>query len=404
MTKHISTEPKATTKQGIIIVLASSLTIMGSVMIAAMIPKMIAEFAAITPNFNHLLPLAIAGPALAIAVFSPCVGWFIDRFGRKNVLIIATFLYALLGSVPAVLSDFSQIVVSRLLFGLAEAVIMVACSTLIADYWKDEARAKFVNFQVVAIGLVGAIFFVLGGVLGEHHWKTPFYLYLLPLLLIPFMVKYLWEPNCQATINQVTAMTVGSVQKSNIKVLILNYILIIFCMILAFIVPIQTPLLLADLSIQSTTLIGMSAGLGLLASLAGALIWPVLRQRFNTRGVNIILLACAAMGLYLLIHAQNYTQVLLAVFVHGIGVGMMVPNTMLPVMNAVTDINRGKALGGFTSSLYLGQFLSPILIEIMMVKAHHLQDAIWQFVVLAFMICLIFIFSIFLKKPTVPVR
>ncbi len=110
------------------------------------------------------------------------------------------------------------------------------------------------------------------------------------------------------------------------------------------------------------------------------------------------------MGLYLLIHAQNYTQVLLAVFVHGIGVGMMVPNTMLPVMNAVTDINRGKALGGFTSSLYLGQFLSPILIEIMMVKAHHLQDAIWQFVVLAFMICLIFIFSIFFKKPTVPVR
>nr|WP_253926606.1 MFS transporter [Dickeya dadantii] len=110
------------------------------------------------------------------------------------MLILATVLYAVTGMLPALLDDLGSIVLSRLVFGCAEATIMTCCTTLIADYWHGQERGRFVNLQVVSIGIVGALFFVIGGALGEHSWRLPFYLYLLPLLLVPAMIGVLWEP------------------------------------------------------------------------------------------------------------------------------------------------------------------------------------------------------------------
>lgn len=50
---------------------------------------------------------------------------------------------------------------------------------------------------------------------------------------------------------------------------------------------------------------------------------------------------------------------------HGVGAGLLVPNAMAPVMNALSAGTRGRGLGGFTSFLYLGQFASPLLIAML---------------------------------------
>lgn len=69
--------PRAS-KEGVILILGSSLSIMGSVMIATVMPKIAAEFGITTPGANILIPLTITGPALAMAVCSPMVGWPTD--------------------------------------------------------------------------------------------------------------------------------------------------------------------------------------------------------------------------------------------------------------------------------------------------------------------------------------
>ncbi|MGE4341220.1 MAG: MFS transporter, partial [Pigmentiphaga sp.] len=99
-----------------VIQLASSLTIMGSVMIAPMLPKITAEFAPTTPGAAELIPLIVGGPALAIALFAPLAGLLSDRFGRKTLLIVGSILYALFGTMPAYMSDLRLILLSRLAF------------------------------------------------------------------------------------------------------------------------------------------------------------------------------------------------------------------------------------------------------------------------------------------------
>ena len=366
-------------REGVVVLLGSSLTIMGSVMIAPVLPKLAAEFGASHSRADVLVPLAMTGPALAIALFAPFAGWLADRVGRKALLIIATLCYALLGVSPALLDDLPHIVGTRLLFGCAEAAILTCCTALIADYWEGEPRLRMINLQVVTIALIGALFFVLGGIAGELSWRTPFYLYLLPLLLVPAMFKLLWEP---ATLHARHANDDN--RPVSIPTLVIGYLLVFGGMLLNFIVPVQTPGLLVSMGVNSSTLIGLSAGLGLLATLAGSLIWPWARRLLGLSGCNALLLGLGGMGLWLLGSAQSYNEVLLAVFIHGVGGGMLVPNAMAPVMNTLNARNRGKGLGVFAACLCLGQFASPLLILLLAAFSLDLRGAIHAVAIAAF--------------------
>lgn len=378
-------QPTPGRRQGIVLLLGSSLTIMGSVMVAPIIPKLGAEFGATTANADLLIPLAIAGPALAIALTAPLVGWLADRLGRTRLLILATLAYALLGALPALLDSLGQIVVARLLFGMAEAAVMTCCTTLIADYWMGEQRLRYINGQVITISLVGALFFVLGGALGEHSWRTPFYLYLMPLLLIPAMLKFLWEPQRQA----LALDAAPGLERSDLGALLVNYLLVFGGMLLSFVVPLQGPTLLVGIGVTSSTLIGASAGLGLLATLGGALLWPTARRTLGIAGCNALLLLLMSGGLLLLTAATSYENVLLAVAVHGIGAGMLVPNAMAPVMNALSRQARGRGMGAFTGAVYLGQFASPLIIGSLAAVSGGLHNVIDALAMLAAVIALL---------------
>ncbi|GGB84792.1 MFS transporter [Marinobacterium zhoushanense] len=368
---NVTTRQATGGREGALLMLGSSLTIMGAVMVAPILPKLGAEFGPVEPNAQVLVPMAITGPALAIALFAPVAGLLADRLGRKNLLILATLLYALLGAIPAFLNDLQAIVGVRLLFGCTEAAVMTCCATLIADYWSGEERLKYVNLQVVTIGVIGSLFFVIGGALGEHSWRTPFYLYLLPILLVPLMMKVLWEPGQHR--EQVSA---NDPQQVNMWALLVGYLLVFAGMVLNFIVPVQAPALLVGMGVTSSTMIGASAGLGLLATLGGSLIWPLMRRLLGIRGCNALLLALIAMGLWLLAHAQSFNAVLVAVTIHGIGAGLLVPNSMAPVMNALTGATRGRGMGGFTASLYIGQFVSPLVVAALIAQSGDLREAI----------------------------
>lgn len=366
---------QATGKQGAVILLGSSLTIVGSVMVAPVLPKIGAEFGPITAHADALVPLVAAGPALTIALFAPVAGGLVDRFGRKTTLILATLLYALLGAAPSQLNDLSQILITRLLFGCAEAMVMTCCTTLIGDYWEGAERSRYVGRQVVTIAVIGSIFFVLGGAAGETSWRAPFLLYLLPLLLLPAMATTLWEPT--RVERRETART--ALDGAAWRRVATAYSLIFAGMLASFIVPVLSPVVIAGLGVTSSTLIGLCAGLGLLSTLAGALVWPLIRRLIGTPLVNAALLGLLGVGLWLVAHAASYNAVLVAVAIHGFGGGMLVPNALAPLLETLPESARARGVGGFTSCLYLGQFVSPLVISAIAVMTLSVPSAIAVF-------------------------
>ena len=353
---------QAGASQGAVLLLGSSLTVMGAVMIAPILPKLAADFVPANPRLAALVPLVATGPALAIALCAPLAGWLADRVGRKMLLLLATLVYGLVGAAPAWLDSFTAILVCRFALGAAEACVMTCCTTLIGDYWHGEQRVRYVNRQVVTIGVVGTIFFVLGGAAGEHAWRYPFYLYLLPILLIPAIAALLWEPLRHG---RPAEPGDGGTPLSGCKLastLAIGYLLICVGMVSSFVVPVQMPQLMIDIGQHSSTMIGAVSGIGLLSTLAGSIAWPWLRDALGRRFVNVALLVLLAVGLYLLASANTVPAIVVAVVIHGFGGGMLVPNAILPLMRRLSLAIRGRALGGFTAALYLGQFLSPLVV------------------------------------------
>ncbi|GAB4060467.1 MFS transporter [Uliginosibacterium sediminicola] len=367
-------------KQALAILLGSSLSIMGAVMVAPVLPKMASELVN-SPETAMLLPLVATGPALAIALFAPLAGWLSDRIGRKTLLMLATLIYVIAGVAPALLHSLNEILGSRLIFGLAEAAIMTCCTTLIGDYWKGAQQQRYINLQVVAISLVGSLFFVLGGAAGELSWRAPFYLYLLPLLLLPLMAMTLWEPTRQPAQHQAdTQVEMASATAPGVAAPVLSAgLLALIGMIGSFIVPVQTPGLLVHIGVTSTTLIGASAGTGLLATLAGSMLWPLAYRQLGRRLTNSLLLILLAVGLLSLATAHSYAQVLVAVSIHGIGGGLLVPNALAGLLPKLSARARARGVGVFTACLYLGQFASPLLIGALAGPGQQIPAAINMF-------------------------
>ncbi|WP_395065813.1 MFS transporter [Paraburkholderia silvatlantica] len=348
--------------QGAVLLLASSLTIMGAVMVAPILPKLAAEFVPAHPAAAALVPLVATGPALAIAISAPFAGWLADRVGRKMLLLLATLVYGLVGAVPALLNDLGSILVCRLVFGVAEACVMTCCTTLIGDYWQGEMRVRYVNRQIVTVGIVGTIFFIVGGAAGEHSWRYPFYLYILPILLVPAIAGLLWEPLRESRVVQSEDDGRPLSRPQLALTMTIGYVLVCFGMICSFVVPVQMPQLMTEIGERSSTMIGTASGVGLLATLGGSIMWPWLRNAVGRRHVNVALLLLLAAGLYLLAEAHTVQAILVAVVIHGVGAGMLVPNAMLPLMRKLPLATRGRGLGGFTAALYLGQFVSPLVV------------------------------------------
>jgi MFS family permease len=53
--------------------------------------------------------------------------------------------------------------------------------------------------------------------------------------------------------------------------------------------------------------------------------------------------------------------VVAGLFVCGLGNGLIMPNTSLAIMAATPEAVRGRVLGGLSTAIFLGQFISPLL-------------------------------------------
>lgn len=125
-------------------------------------------------------------------VFSPVVGNLSDKFGRRPIILISLFGFAvdyvLLALAPTILWLF----IGRVIAGITGASVTTA-SAYIADISTDKDRAKNFGLIGAAFGLGFIIGPVLGGVLGHYGTRVPFYAAAV-LCLLNFLYGYFILP------------------------------------------------------------------------------------------------------------------------------------------------------------------------------------------------------------------
>lgn len=346
------------------LLLVSTLTVMAGATIAPSLPAMRQHFAEIA-NADYWVRLILTVPALFIALGAPIAGTIIDRFGRKGLLGLAVFLYGLAGGSGFVLNSIGLILVGRMLLGFSVAGIMTTATTLIADYYIGAARARFLGLQAAFMGFGGVLFLTLGGYLADLNWRLPFLIYLLAWLILPLVVFVLPEPRINKTIaqpaNSADSANSALVEATPWLVVSLTYGIALLTQIVFYMIPVQLPFYLQQLSNANATQSGLAIALATLATSTSALNYQRLKARFTFMAIYAIAFLLMGIGYLVISLGHSYQLVLLGLAIAGLGVGLLAPNMNVCLTSATPAALRGRILGGLTTSFFLGQFTSPFV-------------------------------------------
>ncbi|MBW4618644.1 MAG: MFS transporter [Cyanosarcina radialis HA8281-LM2] len=347
------------------ILLASSLTVMAGATVSPALPAMTKYFesAIFDPDTRTtLVKLVITLPALFIVIGSPIAGIIVDRFGRKLLLAIATIFYGLAGSSGLYLDSLLAILAGRALLGLAVAGVIVSATTLIADYYSGPARAAFMGLQAAFMGLGGVVFLTLGGALAQQNWRYPFGIYLFAWLIALLVFAYILEPNRNNSLNSTTGSATEPVDRPlPVGVLAIIYGLTTLSQIAFYLIPVQLPFFLEQLVQASPLQSGMAIALCTLFSAAASMSYAKLKQRLDFVAFLPIIFGLMGIGYLLIGQSSSWAQALTGLAIAGLGLGIIMPNMTVWVSSVVSDAVRGRALGGISTALFLGQFLSPLV-------------------------------------------
>jgi MFS family permease len=348
---------------GLSLLLPITLSTMAIVLLAPILPQMLAEYSTI-PGFDYWVPMILTVPALCVALFSPVAGMLGDWFGRRRLLLWSFVAYALVGVAPVFLTDIKAILLSRIGVGLAEAAIMVLTTTMIGDYFTGAARDKWLAGQTAVASMSALVFFNLGGQLGQFGWRTPFWVYSSALLMLVLVLLYTWEPS-ERDAGDVAdkaphhASWAGFPMAKMLGIVAVT----VFGSVLFYTVQIQSSVGLHELGVTDPARAGFLTSIASIGVVLGTWIysrvgrWPVFR-------LLTIEFAMLAVGFLLMSRAGDTAPFLIGCFINQLGAGMLLPTLLVWAMSLLTFEMRGRGAGIWTGAFSVGQFISPIAVTL----------------------------------------
>ena len=349
--------------QGLIIVFAGFLPIFAIVSMFPAIPAIIDHFAA-DPDARWKVPMMVSAPGLTIALVAPFAGFFVDRFGRRPLVIGATLLYGVVGTAPFFLDSLDALIACRLLLGVAEAAILTIVNTLIADYWDDRGRKDWLFLQGICGPFFASGVILLSGIASAARWNGIFLVYAVAFPIFIGMVAWLFEPRRAdgATIADIaraedaprTPFPAASVALIGVVTLVASALYYVFI--------ISGSLAWREVGVMDPARIGQLTAIPSLFVMLGALIFRLMGGKPHKAQLatffGLMGLGLAGIGL-----APDWRWLVAAVIVQQTGAGMAVPTIIAWAQSKLPFEHRGRGMGIWTACFFFGQFSSPWLVH-----------------------------------------
>jgi len=129
----------------------------------------------------------VVSAVLLGAVFGAAVsGALADRFGRKKVLVVTAFLFAIGAVGAAFAASVAMIIVFRMIIGVAIGVASYTAPLYISEISPPEARGALVSLNqlMITCGIVVSYLVDLALTLGTNEWRWMFGLGALPAVVL----------------------------------------------------------------------------------------------------------------------------------------------------------------------------------------------------------------------------
>jgi MFS family permease len=348
---------------GVALLLPITLSTMAIVLLAPILPKLLAEFSYV-PNHEYWVPMILTIPALCVALFSPLAGMLGDYFGRRKLLLASFVVYAVVGILPVFLTNLTHILISRVGVGITEALIMVLSTTMIGDYYSGAARDKWLAGQTAFASMSALVFFNLGGQLGAFGWRMPFWVYSSALLMLALVLLFTWEPAKDGGQVADTAPHNSSWDGFPWAAMVAILAITVYGSVFFYTVQIQAPGGLTELGLADPAQIGFLTSIASIGVPLGTWIYSRI-GRMPVARLLLIEFSLLATGFLLMSKAGDTTGFLIGCFINQLGAGLLLPTLLVWAMSLMDYDMRGRGTGLWTGAFSIGQFLSPIIVTVL---------------------------------------
>lgn len=371
----------------------ATLTIMSGTVVAPSLPAIRQAFEG-QDNVELMSRMVLTLPAIFVVISAPIAGMLADRYGRKRLLMAAILLYAVAGMSGAVSQSLFGILVGRAFFGLAVGAVMTVGSALVGDYFEGEQRARFFGFQQSFTQIGGVLFVVGGGLLADLHWRAPFLIYALALLIFLAVLTVLNE---RERSEQVTAVASATHAEQNRLLLAALCVTAFLANALFYTVPTQLSFYTKELGYPNARTVGILIGVFNLVAAISALFYGRIRGRLSTVEIFAVAFGLMAAGAIALSYAHFLTALVASLAVMGFGLGMMMPNIMAAALQIALPRLRARVTGMITACMFFGHFMSPILSQSWIAQVGY--DGLYRAVGVAYAIMAVVAIVAILTRP-----
>lgn len=353
---------KTTNRRNLFILAFSLLVVMlGFGMVIPVFPFLIEELGA----SGSALGLLVATAALTEFLFGPIWGSISDRVGRKPILMIGMFGYALAMFLFGIANQIWMLIAFRALSGVLSSATITTTMAYIGDSTSEKARGGGMGLLGAVAGAGTVIGPGIGGLLAGGSLKTPFFvssaLALLSVLLVAFLLPESLPRQARVTHEQ------------KIKLVRFNELWraltgpIGMLLLIAFLATFGTSnfeaifglYMLNKLDYGPEQVGGILTLVGAIALIGRGLLTGFVTDRWGEPTVIKTSLLVGAVGFILLLLANTYVAVLFTTGIFTCSITFLRPS-IHSLTSKRTNVGQGASMGLSNSFVSLGRVLGPL--------------------------------------------
>lgn len=297
------------------------------------------------------MPLVVTAYVVAVTVAMPVYGVLGDRRGRKPVLLVAIVLFVAGALACAFTPSLGLFVAARIVQGLGGGGLMVGAQATLGDLISPRERGRYLGLFGVAYVVPAIAGPLVGGVLAEFaSWRWIFAIHIplgLIALLLLTVTLHLPPPVDAPVADTGTHRAAATFRRRGVLIPMLLSVTVGFALF-------GTVSYVPSLARIGLGMSGIEAGLVVTSMMGGAIITMTVSGRLITRSgtyrrfpiMGTALMFLGALTLGLLGLRLTVPTLLGALFVIGLGIGMVMQVMMLVAQNAADSSQIGLVTSG----------------------------------------------------------
>lgn len=301
---------------------------------------------------DMLVQLIVSLPALFIIVTNLLFPWLCSLMKTRTLALAGLLLYVVAGVGCFFVDNIWILLAMRALLGVSVGMIMPLSTGLLSYYFPPEKQAGLMGLAAAMNQMGGVVATLLAGLLANISWNYAFLVYLLGLIAVVLVLLYL--PN--ERLKGGSGPSLSLLKRFHPSVAGMFLVMILF-----FIYPTRFAISAhAGTALSNNTITLIMVGLDVVAFLIG-LVFGKMMRGFR-HGMKYLAPTGFVIGYLFLSMGSTLPLLLTGSAFIGIANGIGVP-----YLNTIASMKAGKEAAStvmplLSAALYLGQFLSPLII------------------------------------------